>query len=150
MKKYLYPYFWHDLKYKIKCFFNPRNKWVKKAIGNQWHDLDYVYEEILFAGIINYVEGEKCFERVLWKSPEEKATKKKILEIYNWAKTGRDKFKKNVDSAYPEVDLDNLFNVDTDSYNKLYGKVNKLEEELRDKDTEYLVWLVKNRSVLWT
>ena len=75
----LCPFYWRDLRYKIKCFFNPRNKWVSKAVSNQWRDKDILFKEILFAGIIHYVEEEKALSNMTWKAKE----KEKIVEIKN-------------------------------------------------------------------
>ena len=36
------------------------------------------------------------------------------------------------------------------SYMGLYGKYDALEKEITDRDTEWLVWFVKERGVFWT
>jgi len=148
---FLCPYFWRDLKYKISCLFKHRNPWVNKAIAREWRDLDHIYEEILFAGIINYVEGEECFKKNTWINPEEIIYKRQIEKIYHWAKTGRYDLQKQINNAYPSFD-DNfsLSAIKAKTYNELYGEVNRLEKILRDTNTKHLVWLVKNRGILWT
>ena len=149
---------WREKKwYSIKCWFKPKNKWATKAISNQWQDLDTVYVNVLFAGIINYVEGEKCFETIMWVTPQEKRYKKKIEEIYKWAKTGRKELQDKIENAYPPFEVGWMTKLNTKSqqeckedYEKLYGEVNRLEKLLYDTDTQYLTWLVTNRNVLWT
>jgi hypothetical protein len=114
-------------------------------------DLDHVYENILFAGLINFVEKEKCFEVNTWLTIEEKKAKKKIQEIYNWAKTGKFELQKKIDNAYPEMTLDKIEEgVSKKTYKQLYGEVNKLEKLLEDTNTKYMVWLIENRKILWT
>ena len=157
MKKYNFvfsffrSYRWSNFKYKISCFFKPRNSWVKQSIPRQWIDLDNVYENIVFAGLINFVEKEKCFEVSTWSTIEEKKAKKKIQEIYKWIKSGRFELQKKIDDAYPEVALDKFENgISTKTYRQLYGKVIQLEKLLEDTDTKYMVWLIENRKILWT
>jgi hypothetical protein len=146
------PYYWRDLKYKISCFFNHRNKWVIKAIPREWRDKDTVFEEILFAGIINFVEGEEALTTVEWSKEHEE----KILEIYHWAKTGRHELEKKMMAAYPKenpIFKDGKFNYTNcskKSYEELYGEVNRLENLLNDTNTKHLVWLIENRAILWT
>jgi len=114
-------------------------------------DLDHVYENILFAGIIHYVEKEQPFERVIWKTPEEKKAKKKILEVYKWAKAGKFELQKKIDDAYPEMTLDKIEDgISAKTYKQLYGEVIKLEKLLEDTNTEHMVWLIENRKILWT
>lgn len=147
------PYFWRDLKYNIKCRIFPRNDWARKAIPNQWHDLDAIFENVLFAGIINYVEGEKCFESLVWDDCAiNRKNKKKIEEIYKWAKTGRAECNEALRKAYPIISPTSFQNrvITKETYEELYGDVNRLEKLLFDTDTKHLVWLVRNRTYLWT
>lgn len=151
------PYYWRDLRYQVSCFFFHRNKWVIKSIPRSWVDLDTVYENVLFAGLVNYVEGEKCFDRIMWTSTEELAMKAKIEEIYTWIKTGRSAAQKEIEAAYPEIVKPLVFpisyktpGINNPTYEQLYGEVNRLEKLFFEKDTEYLTWLVVNRQYLWT
>lgn len=148
----LCPYFWRDLKYKISCLFRHRNQWVIDAIPREWRDKDTVFEEVLFAGIINFVEGEKALETIFWKDNH----KAKIIEIYNWAKTGRHELEKQINDAYPEIQYFdkhgkwNYNSVKSGDYEKLYGEVDRLEKLLDDTNTKHLGWLIENRKILWT
>ena len=150
-------YYWRDLKYKIRCYFRPRNSWVYRAVPKEWNDLDSIYEKVLYAGIINYVEGEKCFEVIDWSRYKKHANK--IEEIYNWAKTGRDESEKQMMAAYPEENhiwnpkTGQIYSGDSPckkSYEELYGEVDRWEKYIKEKDDEYLVWLILNRGILWT
>lgn len=141
-------WFWKDLKYKISCFFRHRNQWVVDAIPRDWRDKDTIYEEILFAGIINFIEGEKALEVTAWKSSH----KKKLIEIYNWAKTGRHELNEKIKNSYPEVSLEEIGKKESigESYLELYGEVIELEKLLENTNTKHLTWLIKNRKILWT
>jgi len=154
---FLCPWWRNEKWYNIKCWFNPKTKWIRKAVDNGWHDLDYCYTQLMFAGIINYVEGEKCFETIMWVTPQEKKHKKKIEEIYKWAKTGRAELQKKIKAAYPPLETPISLPMryasaedNKKTYEELYGEVNRLEKLLYDTDTAYMIWLVKNRNTLWT
>lgn len=157
---FLCPWWRNEKWYNMKCFFFPKTKWIRNALDNGWHDLDYCYTQILFAGIINYVEGERCFETIRWTTPQEKRHKKKIEEIYTWAKTGRKELQEKIDGAYPPLtDIDGKWITKLNkmtqeeckkNYELTYGELNRLEKLLYDTDTKYMVWLISWRSHLWT
>ena len=154
---YLCKWYWKDYWYEVRCFFFPKTKWIRKAVDNRWHDLDYCFEKLLYAGIVNYVEGERCFETVMWTSPNERKHKKKIEEIYKWAKTGRNELQLKIDAAYPPHEDNWMANLNKRTqpeckadYERIYGEVNRLEKLLYDTDTKHLTWLISNRNVLWT
>lgn len=154
---FLCKWYWKDKWYALKCFFRNRNKWVIDSIPRTWIDKDTVYTKILFAGIINYVEEEKCFETIMWVTPQEKKHKKKIEEIYKWAKTGRKELQDKIENAYPPLEspitLPMRYASQEDNkktYEELYGEVNRLEALLYKTDTDYMVWIVKFRNVLWS
>jgi len=49
-------YFWREIGYKISCFFNPRQKWLK--IPRDYHDKPELIEHCLFTCLIHYCEVE--------------------------------------------------------------------------------------------
>lgn len=102
--------------------------------------------------IIDFVEGEECFQRIDWTYTEEqKVSAEKLKQIYSWAKTERKKKEYEMWAAYPNPtpSLDDINNQKY-KYEELYGEVNRLEKFIDDKDTEYLTWIVQNREYLWT
>jgi hypothetical protein len=149
--KFLCPYFWADLKYKIKCFFIPKNKWATRVIPREWRDKDYIFEEVLFAGIVDFVENEKCFEVNSWTlTLKMRRNKEKIEEIYKWAKTGREEIREKIKKAYPKISLDEQLQVNKKKFSELYGEVNRLEELMEETNTKHLKWIVENRNILWS
>lgn len=136
------PYFWRDGWYAFKCFFKPKNKWATDVIPNTWMDKDGIFEAVLFAGIIHYVEGEKGLENVLHEPQNEKM----IKEAYSWVKIGRDLAQKHIEEV-----TDIMLN-----YEESKGKYEKvrllmeLEAKFYERDTFYLRWIVENRAILWT
>lgn len=148
----LIPYKIQDKWYAVQCWFNPRNRWATDVIPNKWADKTNLIPTLLFAAVIDFVDGEKALETIVWAKKDEK----QILEVYHWAKTGRAEFQAKIDAAYPKSDF--LFphhregGVDggAKSYVELYGEVNRLEVEFEKIDTKHLTWIVKNRQLLWT
>ena len=111
--------------------------------------------DFLYACIIDYVEGEKCFEVIDWDNDKEsKKQAKKISEIYDWIKLGRPKMNKQLDDSYPKrpegEDLLKWINSDKFNYKKEYKRVNELEKLINKKDDEYLGWIVANHRILWS
>ena len=137
---------WNDL----CCYINPRNRWATKVIPNHWSDKTYLIPEFLFASIIHFIEGEKALQNTVWQKKKEK----ELLEVYAWAKNGRKEFQEKIDKAYPEIpkyaDTLDWINNCKESYEELYGEVNRLEAEIEKIDTKHLTWIVKNRQILWS
>ena len=55
----LHKYFWMDLKYQIKSWFNPSQKWLTKDIPNTWCDKVTLIPHLLFSCLVHFVEEEK-------------------------------------------------------------------------------------------
>jgi hypothetical protein len=156
---------YYDVKYRLRsmipykirfkwnelcCWINPRNQWATDVIPNHWSDKTYLIPEFMFAAIIHFVDGEKALETTVWQKKKEK----ELLEVYAWAKTGRKEFQDKIDKAYPEIpkNTDSLdwMNSRKETFEELYGEVNRLEAELEKIDTKHLTWIVKNRQILWS
>jgi hypothetical protein len=146
----LCPYYWKNLWYKVKCVFNPRNKWASTVIPREWQDKDTIFENLLFAGIIDYVEREKCFETIDWKGSGLEKEEKELREVYKWAKYGKIELENKINNAYPSIELYKINKLTTEGYKKLYGEVNRLDELLFDINTTHLNWIVNHRNILWT
>lgn len=135
---------WKDKYYSIRNFFFPRQRWLLKSLPKHWVDKDEVIRLCLYQCIVNFVEDEKCFEVIDWNyTAEQQEAKKKILEIYDWVKTGRPKLEQDYWDSYPEIGQ-------RGTYDELYKEVNRLEALIDIMDTEYLTWIVQNRRFLWT
>jgi len=136
---------WNDL----CCYINPRNRWATDVIPNYWSDKTFLIREFLFAAVIDFIEGEKALEMTVWPKKKEK----ELLEVYAWAKTGCKEFQEKIDRSYPEIpqnDMLDWINNREETYEQLYGEVNRLEAEIIKIDTKHLIWIVKNRETLWS
>lgn len=135
---------WKDKYYSVRNFFFPRQRWLLKALPKHWTDKDEVIRLCLYQCIVHFIEDEKCFEVIDWNyTAEQQEAKKKILEIYDWIKTGRPKLERDYWNSYPEAGQ-------RGTYDELYKEVNRLEALIDIMDTGYLTWIVENRRFLWT
>jgi hypothetical protein len=137
----------------------PNHKSIRKAIPKSWSDLDNITENVLSSIIVSFVEEEKGLDQIemmeasLKKNDE--GIKKdwgsveyfwnyyetrypdyiRLREIYNWVKTG----KKGMENYMESV---------SDKNN--WVEYTRVEQEIYDRDSEYLADLVKLRKYLWT
>lgn len=83
-------YFWRELCWTIRNFFWPQNKWLTRHIPNGWLDKDALLEEVIAATIIEFVDGEKGFEKTVWDdTPKRLAVYHKLNNAYHWFKWQR-------------------------------------------------------------
>lgn len=129
----------------------PRNRWAEKVIPRTWADKPELIREFLFATVRHLVseDGEDCFNTVEWD--ENHAVK--LREIAEWAKSGRDVARNHMDSLWspPEISTENgaPFFIEGSERGDLNAYI-AAERAIEDRDTEYLVWIVSNRAILWT
>lgn len=140
----------------ITCRINPRQRWLVKKIPKTWCDKPELIPILLYEMVIHFVEKEECFKVTDWAGSGIAEEEKQLKEIYQWAKTGRNEFLNKIDKAYPNLvpSNENIFSfVKPDGSStsmKDYDLVYKLEKEFEEYDRECLIWIVKNRGILWT
>ena len=165
--KFLNPWFWSRCWADIKCFFNPRQKWLIKKIPNHWCDKVDLIRIVLFESLVHYVDSEKCFEILCWGENEEdfkhygenwqkvvqekQEEKAKILKCYNYITKQRPQLSIDLDKAYPEFEIDDMLQVrKTINYLETYGEVNRIEALIQKLDKETLSTILELRERLWT
>lgn len=131
-----------DIYYNIRDFLFPRQMWVLDCLPNNWRDKDEVIRLVLFECVLNYIEEEKGLEWVAWLDEKEKGFKKKLVEIYSYIKFGREALNLQLNNSYPEKGEDG-------DYNVIYAEVNRIEGIIKEKDEEYLKWILENKGSLW-
>jgi len=165
------PYYRQDVWRRIKAWFNPRQKWLTKAIGNTWMDLDGVIEITLFKCIERYVEAEEGLSGD-WTGKE--LVKAELERAYKYAKHDRPLLQKKLDESYPKCigDGDVFVPVDVPSdkvfgknkyyqmksceelygmpYEEAYREVNRLEKLIKETDDDILGTIVRYREYMWT
>lgn len=130
------PYPIRDFYHKqVRTIWRPQHGRIRKAVPKYWVDLDYVLQEVNFEIIKSFYEDEYMSGIVDWEGTGGDTLKftKWLEESYTYITSYRKVLEKQIDNAYPN-----------------YKKVEKLEKEMEDKDTEILTDLVKWRRHMWT
>lgn len=167
-------YFWYDLKYKIYCWFKPKQKWLTKEIPRDWCDKTELIRIVLFSCLKNFVEEEKGISDYDWSKDVEsghlsqqqadkiKQRDAELKEAYDYITVGRAKLeKKYYDAAPPRRPIDEIFvpyednpkymrMVITDEEKECYERMRKIEEKINRHDDDILMLIVKHRHNLWT
>ena len=157
--RFLYRYFYLDIYYKVKYFFNSPHKWLYRTVPKtRFSDKFQIVEDVLYAAIVDFVEVERCFEFIDWgsSSDEHKKVAKFIQDCYDWIKIQKPKFEvkkqKIIDGAFKRQSLEEMIedlkNVKS-TYEERYPGLRELEKEMKDRDEYYLSGIVKYREYLW-
>lgn len=72
------------LRYKL----NPRQKWLKKQIPDDWSDKVWLITELNFAMVVHFVDGEKCFDNTDYEASGENHAKfaNELKDCYDYIK----------------------------------------------------------------
>ena len=172
-------HFWFDLKYKIKCFFFPKQEWLTNVIPDTFCDKVELIPNILFACLVDYIEVEKkqnFIHDIGYDWAEElkdgfvtqtyvdavNLREEELMRAYDYIKRGRDVIQARIDWAYPPREpLDELFTESetVDGHYELtvspertecYKEVNRLEAIKLEKDKECMRIIVRHHHQLWT
>jgi hypothetical protein len=114
----------------------------------QYMDLVELVPHFHFQAIIEFVEVEKTFEITAWSGegvPLETIEKgKKLKELYDYVKFVRPFLLERLSIAYERVEV-----IEINDQNH-YSRVDAIEKEIKSKDTEFCIWVIQNRDLLWT
>lgn len=163
----LLPYGWRMYYYDyIKTIFKPNNSRIRKAIPRQYSDISGLVVNVNFEFIKAFYEDEYKADIVDWEATEQHSEFAKWLEsAYTYITKERPQLEIDLNNAYPPFkSFDDMFKpmVDKDGkkmyeladdgipYEVKYKEVNRIEEEIENKDTEVLTELVKRRNYFWT
>ena len=111
-------------------------------------DLIELVPHFHFQTIIEFVEVEKTFEITVWTGEEvsqdtvEKG--KKLKELYNYVKYERPFLLEKLSMAYERVEITDIID------ETRYSRVDAIDKEIKDRDTELCIWVIQNRELLWT
>ena len=149
---YKIPYQIRDGWYKLKCFFNPKNKKYRAAIPNTWVDVCALIEDVNFAFLKGFYEDEYKSGWVDWEGSGEPTSKfaKWLEKAYQYVAVERPQLQKDLDDAYPPLTAKRLTEINHISYEKEYAEVHRIEKLIQDKDTKVLTETIKYRQYFWT
>jgi len=136
-------FFWSDLKSYVSCFLFPRQKWLTSKVPRTWQDKDELITNCVFECLKHYVEEEEGVTNRTQQSWEEDLAKGYVSQAYV---DNHISFCKTVMDAYNYIVTERpaLLKKLHDDYTI------ELEEEIFEKDTEYLRQIVNVRGYMWT
>lgn len=146
-------HWWRDYYYtQISCRLRPRNKWLTKKIPRTWIDKDTILEITVIECLKHYVEGEDCFNVLSTTNPPEQAAFMAEVKHYYGLTKKIDEMEKELETLWDKVPFDSIWKKEVTKldYEERYGKIDRLEKEIYDLQTEIMVWVVENRGSLWT
>jgi len=138
------------IKWKIKPYFKPSRKEMRdKVFIRQYRDLDSIIVQFCMQCVIEYVDREKCFDKITFDySDTVKTFAAQLKECHVYATKGRQEILDEIEKAWEDVPL--MMNDIAQNKMEKYNKVTELETKLEEADTQVCEWVVKNRRQLWT
>lgn len=150
----------------IRTIFAPHHSRLRKSIPRQWNDLTEIIVNVNFEIIKSFYEDEMVGGFVDWDaSLPHRKFKKWIESAYQYITSERPKLQKDLDAAYPDLDdtlihrkigydenglrVTKIENTDK-TYEELYGEVDRIEQLIDKKDSQYIIEMVKFRKYFWT
>lgn len=178
-RKYTNSHYWFELRYKVKCFFYPKQEWLTDVIPNTYCDKVELIPKMLFTCLVHYIEVELKQEFVHdigydykeelengWVSQDyvdhHVNIDTQLMKAYNYIKTGRDAIEARIDAAYPPSrPWDEMFkrSEEHEDYYEMtvskersecYKEVQRLEAIKLKKDKECMRIIIKHHEHLWT
>lgn len=148
-------YFWRDIKYKIRDYFWPRQKWLLRNVPKHWCDKVELIPILLFEILVHFVEEE--MDNVSWdwqaevdagRISQKEADKVKtvgaeIRDVYNYIKFVRPNLQIQLDNSYFSFSQKG-------TYEELYAETNRLEKFIEEQDEWAMQTILANRLYLWT
>jgi hypothetical protein len=163
----LFPYRWRMTYYdKVKPIFKPQNQRIRKAIPRTWVDVTELVVSVNFEFIKAFYEDEFKADIVDWEATEKHSEFAKWLEkAYEYVTKIKPQLEIDLQNAYPpSKPIEEMFERipqedgttrmymkdDGVPYEVKYKEVNRIEEEIKNQDTEILTELIKRRDYFWT
>jgi len=163
----LLPYRWSMYYYDhVKPFFSPHNKRIRKAVPRQYRDISSLIVDVNFEFIKAFYEDEYNAGIVDWDATEHHKEFAQWLEkAYEYITKTKPQLEKDLENAYPpSKPIEEMFERvpqedgtvrtymkdDGVPYEVKYKEVNRIEEEIKNRDTELLTELIERRDFFWT
>jgi hypothetical protein len=161
---------WHDFYWKwIGPIVKPQQKRYRGVIPKTWCDLTELVVIVNLEFIKGFYEDEFLKDSINWNSQEEsKKFARWLKSAYKYVTVDRPKLEQDIDDAYPQDgEWANVFQKGSDDngnttwtlkgktspknlYKQRYGKVDRLEKKLKEKDTKIITEMVQYREYFWT
>jgi hypothetical protein len=143
---------WYE---QVSSRIRPCNKWLTKQIPRTWKDKDAILEICVLESLKHYcdVDGEDCFHVIDTECESQRefyGEVKRHYELTTQKLVALQKELKVAWDAVPVRTIDDINKSTKEDYDRMYGNTDRLEKEIYDLQTEIMVWVVTNRSGLWT
>lgn len=148
-------YFWSNIKYDIRDFFFPRQKWLMLNVPKHWCDKVELIPIVLFEILVHFVEQEMDSIPWDWQSEVDagntsqeqadrvKTSEAEIRSVYNYIKFARPDLQVQLDDSFPSLNKRGTFE-------ELYGETNRLVKCIEENDEWAMQTILANRRALWT
>ncbi len=144
--RYIFTRKTRDCYWAVYRFFNPCHKDIRRAIPRQWSDISELIVDVNAAMIISF-KKEADASCVDWSATEGHQKFKNWLDAAaKWFATDKAITLKQLEAAYPPLGSKNS----NKTYEELYGEVNRLEQLIKDTDTEFFKQMLEYRDYMWT
>ena len=82
----------------------------------------------------------------------QKTSDREVKQMYELITIKLPALEKQMEVEWENVPKQDIMDINTNKfdYQQIYGKIDRLEKEIYDLQTEIMVWVVKNRNILWT
>ena len=161
---------WRDFYWKwIGPAVKPQQKRYRAVIPKTWCDLTELIVIVNLEFIKGFYEDEFLKDSIEWNSQEEsKKFARWLKSAYKYVAVNRPKLEQDIDNAYSQAGgWNDVFQKGSDDngnttwtlkgktsaknlYNQRYGKVDRLEKKMKEKDTKIITEMVKYREYFWT
>ncbi len=142
-----------DFKYAVKLFFKPRfPRWRKVLPRHKYSDMTQTVVEANFAMLLDFYYEEVVDGFVNWESDDvHKTFFDKLKEHVNWIEKERKEQDTLMSEALSSASQNKVYTAEKRlDYHKTYEEYNRLEQQIKDKETEILQWMINNRDFFWT
>jgi len=133
-----------DARYSVKRFITPACPRFRKAYPRHtYKDITGAVVDINFALILDFWHEEVVDGHVDWESDDEHIKfHTELKNAVNYLEIERPQLQEKIELALSEAC--------GKSYEEKYGEYDRLGEQLTAKDSEILIWFMKQRDAFWT
>ena len=141
-----------EMKGNLYRFLNPFHpRWRKVLPRHKYIDITELVIDSNFALILDFYHEEVKQGIVDWKSDDRhKKFHKELLNAVKWIEKDRINHLDKIDKAISLATKTPVMKRGKYDYLATYKEHNKLEDELKNKDTKILTWFIENRDFFWT
>ncbi len=134
--------------YAVKRWFKPFfPRWRASCKRHQYTDIVQLSVSSNFALIQDYWHEEVAKDTINWNADgHHKQFYKELKAAIKYIEIDRKKLEEKADNALTTATLTKR----KGTFQERYGKHNKLEQEIKDRDTDVIVWFIQNRDFFWT